>query len=322
MSHPKVSIIIPTFNGSRYLTQTIDSVLNQTFKNFEVIVVDDGSTENISTILSSYSKQINYIYKKRTGPAATRNAGIILSKGEYVALLDHDDIWLPEKLEIEVEFLNNNPQCGLVYTYPRLIDSEGKIIEHEPPSHFPCGSVFIDFLKRNRITTFSATMIRKKVFDSLGFLDERKEVMTCDDYDMWLRITDFFEIQFSPKRTVYYRLHDNNLVKDFDQNFSAHLTIFKKAISTCDSIKKIPKTQLKKIISEHLFEQYNTFAFKYYYKQKRYKKARTLFLKTILLKPFIFRNWFYLFLCLIPEEGLNIIRRIKSKYEQKVFLRG
>src|SRR3990172_11149387 len=113
---PKVSVIIPTFNCEEYIEETLSSVLFQTFTDFEVIVVDDGSTDNTIKVIKPYLDKISYIQKDNGGQGSARNLGISLAKGEYLAFLDSDDLWLPDKLSLQVGYMENNPNVSLTFT--------------------------------------------------------------------------------------------------------------------------------------------------------------------------------------------------------------
>jgi glycosyltransferase involved in cell wall biosynthesis len=311
---PMISIIIPTYNGGKYICQTIESALNQTFTDVEILVIDDGSDESLSELLAQYSGRIQYIYKERSGPAASRNLGIKLSRGAYLAFLDHDDLWHPDKLKIQAGIMADNPQCALVYSYPVLIDAEGKKIPNEGPSHFPSGSVVLDFLLKNRITTFSAVLVRKSVFDLTGLLDESPEVMTCDDYDMWLRISDVSEVIFAQGDLVYYRIHSGNLVKSYDQNLRAHMCILEKFLKSSVRLKQLPATLVRAIVRENRYEKYCYFAFIYFYRQGGERQARKLFLEALRLKPYMLSLAAYLSICYLPTGFRNFSRKIKCLF--------
>jgi len=115
-SEPKVSIIIPTYNQSQYLEEAMESVLNQTYQNIEIIIVDDGSTDNTSEVVKSFDNKIIYIPQKNKGASSARNAGIKKAQGQYVAFLDSDDMWIKNKLEKQIKFIQNNPEIGLLGT--------------------------------------------------------------------------------------------------------------------------------------------------------------------------------------------------------------
>ena len=112
---PTVSVIIHTFNNEDFIAETVESVISQTYNDYEIIVVDDGSEDGTRDALLPYMQDIRYHYKDNGGIASAKNAGISLSNAEFVAFLDHDDLWVPDKLKIQMEHFNNNPQVGLVY---------------------------------------------------------------------------------------------------------------------------------------------------------------------------------------------------------------
>src|SRR5436309_7380613 len=123
---PKVSVIIPVFNGERYIRQTIESVLAQTYRDFELLVIDDGSTDGTAEAVKEYEKDLRYVHQGNGGASKARNQGIRFSQGKYIAFLDADDLWEPEKLTIQVEFLERNPKIGLVHCNCDGIDEEGR----------------------------------------------------------------------------------------------------------------------------------------------------------------------------------------------------
>lgn len=314
---PTVSVIVPTYNGGHYLGATLDSVFKQTFPDLEVIVVDDGSTEDVQGVLRPHASRIRYVYSQNRGPAAARNLGFKLSHGKYVAFLDHDDLWSPTNLEDKVRILDANPCCGMVYSYPDLIDAQGGIIPHEHPSFYPAGWVFEDFLRRNRISTFSAALMRREVIEEVGLLDERRAVMTCDDYDLWLKIADVAEVHFSPEQDVYYRVHPDNLVKNLDQNLQAHMIVFLEALKNRQSVKAIPVQRLSRLIRQHCHEKYHIFANRYYYEKGDYRKACALWWRCLTLKPLELRTWIYLGICLFPRGVIKALRHIKQGLDER-----
>jgi glycosyltransferase involved in cell wall biosynthesis len=312
-----VSVIIPTHNGAKYICQTIESALAQTFVPLEVLVIDDGSNEGVAELLAPFGRQIRYVYIARAGPAAARNIGIKLSKGKYIALLDHDDVWHRENLRCQVDVLERLPQCSLVYSYPTLIDASGNEIDNKAPSYFPTGNVVLEFLQQNRITTFSATLIRRSVFDSVGLLDESPQVMTCDDYDMWLRISDVSEVQYVPGNLVQYRMHDGNLIRHGEQNVDAHSYVVEKAMANSVRLKPLPERLVKRCARKSVYGRCRHFALFYLYQMRDPTIARKLFWKAWKLEPFVFSNLRFLVLCSVPA-GLRIraakaLRKLRRK---------
>jgi glycosyltransferase involved in cell wall biosynthesis len=182
---PLVSIIIPTFNRAWSIHRAIDSVLDQNYKNFELIVVDDGSTDATPTILSGYREAIKRINQRNSGVSAARNRGIAEASGRLITFLDSDDYWLPQKLSTQVDFFASHPDAVICQTEEIWIKNSRRMNpkkRHQKPS----GMMFSQSLHLCLISP-SAVMIRKELFDEAGVFDET--LPACEDYDLWLRVT-------------------------------------------------------------------------------------------------------------------------------------
>lgn len=186
-----ISIIIPTFNRRDYITTALDSVLKQTYEDHEIIVVDDGSTDDTKDVLKPYQDNIRYFYQDNSGIPTTRNRGIREARGDYIAFLDSDDYWLPEKLERQIECFSKNPHYGMVATRCSSIRPDGRLREKNRPGK--SGWVLIDLFKANFIRTSSA-MIKKECLDTVGVFDE--SLPECEEYDLWLRIAKQYPVGF------------------------------------------------------------------------------------------------------------------------------
>ncbi len=182
---PLVSVIIPTFNRSACLGRAIDSVLSQTFTDLELIVVDDGSTDDTADLLKAYADRLLYIYQQNRGVSAARNTGIRSARGEYIALLDSDDAWRPRKLERQAAFFQAHPQAVLCQTEEIWIRN-GKRVNPKKRHQKYSGMIFEKTLPLCLVSP-SAVMIRRSLFDEVGLFDET--LPACEDYDLWLRIT-------------------------------------------------------------------------------------------------------------------------------------
>ena len=152
IDYPTVDVIIPVYNRERFISHTLDSVLSQTYRNVEIVIVDDGSTDRSAEIIEPYLRHNNvkYIQQENQGPAAARNAGIVSCSGDLIAFLDSDDLWLPTKLEKQVDFLMRNPAIPLVHTSRSDIDANGIRSEADRPMDAQ-GYCFSDLFIRNRI---------------------------------------------------------------------------------------------------------------------------------------------------------------------------
>ncbi len=213
MVNHKVSIIIPTYNHASYLPDAIKSVLSQTFKNFEIIVVNDGSTDNTVDVLQPYMGMIKYIYKDNGGLSSARNVGIRNSTGEYIVFLDADDMLMPDKLKIQSVILDENPDIGMVYSDEYIIygDDKDKKYTARDGRQLPSGNIFKDLFLESFIAVMTA-MVRRTCFDRIGFFDE--SLLCNEDDDMWLRIATQWSILFSDYRSAIRRIHSSNMSRD------------------------------------------------------------------------------------------------------------
>jgi glycosyltransferase involved in cell wall biosynthesis len=210
---PLVSVIIPTYNRSQYICYAIDSVLAQTYENIEIIVVDDGSTDDTRDILQLYDSKIKYIFQNNSGPSTARNSGIKQANGDLIAFLDSDDIWLPEKLEYQVQLLEQSPDSiGLVACGYYIIDALGKKIGNPKinRNHKIHKSFLIEIMVHNALSGGgSGALVRRECFKKVGLFDE--ELWIGEDWDIWIRISKQYEIAFVESPLFKYRTHLGNL---------------------------------------------------------------------------------------------------------------
>jgi FkbM family methyltransferase len=200
----KVSVIIPVYNCEYYVREAIDSVLNQTSRDFEVIVINDGSTDKTEDILRQYGDQVRWKSQKNKGQAFAVNEGIKMAEGGYIAYLDADDVCLPERFENQVRYLDGHPDVGLVYSDFYQIDEYGNILrikKSKPHDKFI-------FLQKNYIPR-SAVMHRRECLNEVGLFDE--SITGSDDWDMWIRISEKFAMDYIGKPLVKYRVHKQNI---------------------------------------------------------------------------------------------------------------
>lgn len=204
-SEPKVSIVIPVYNGANYLREAIESAVGQTYGNCEVIVVNDGSNDNGATeaIALSYGDRIRYFRKENGGVASALNLGIREMNGDYFSWLSHDDVYLPEKVQRQVEHLPAG-QCAVVYSNFEAIDSEGKNLWTKHEKEITPGLFRYHILFSHPVDG-CAMLIPKTIFDTVGLFDER--LRTVQDYDMWYRISKRFTYLHVPDVLSKIRFH-------------------------------------------------------------------------------------------------------------------
>jgi len=182
---PQVSVIIPTYNRGWILREAVDSVLAQDYTDFELIVVDDGSTDDTREILDSYGQDLFVFQQPNKGVSAARNRGLAESRAQLVAFLDSDDLWLPQKLTRQVEFFTINPAALICQTEETWV-RDGVRVNPKKRHHKFSGMIFKPSLALCLVSP-SAVMIRKNLFDTVGLFDE--SLPACEDYDLWLRVS-------------------------------------------------------------------------------------------------------------------------------------
>jgi glycosyltransferase involved in cell wall biosynthesis len=167
---PKVSVIIPTYNSASYIIEAVESVLNQTYKDFEVIVVDDGSTDNTHTLLEPYLDRIMYRFQENRGESIARNEGIRIAQGEYITFLDSDDWWMPSKLERQVPLMEAIPEAVLAYAYSITVDDKSQPIKFRGRPYVGRGeaglsSIFDRLVISNCITNANTVIVRNEILE-------------------------------------------------------------------------------------------------------------------------------------------------------------
>jgi glycosyltransferase involved in cell wall biosynthesis len=195
ITYPLVSVIIPTCNRGWVVRDAIDSVLGQTFADFELIVVDDGSTDETSQILEAYAGRLRVIRQANQGVSAARNRGIDIASGSLIALLDSDDIWLPEKLDVQVAFFKNNT-AALICQTEEIWIRNGLRVNPGKRHRKPSGMIFERALELCLVSP-SAVMVRRELFEKVGRFDEN--LPACEDYDLWLRVACRFPVHLIDK---------------------------------------------------------------------------------------------------------------------------
>jgi glycosyltransferase involved in cell wall biosynthesis len=245
---PTVSVIIPTYNRAHLIGRAIKSVLNQTYQDFELIIIDDGSTDNTEDIIRQFQekdKRIKYKkHDKNKGGSAARNTGIKNSKGKYIAFQDSDDEWLPNKLEKQMKiFKKESPNLGIVYTgFYRIKDSEKEYI----PSHEIVkkeGRIYEDLLKESFITTQSI-LVRKECFKKVGIFDEK--LPRLQDWELVIRLSKYYDFKCIDEPLLISYYNTDSISANHKALIEAHELILTKHYKNFNNYKKI--------LSRHYFD--------------------------------------------------------------------
>lgn len=224
-----ISVVIPTYNRSKLLKRAVESVLNQTFKDFELIIVDDNSTDNTRETVMDLRKKdsrIKYFrHKNNQGGSAARNTGIKHAKGEFIALLDDDDEWLPEKLIKQMSLFEKLPaEYGVVYCGCFYIsEKNSKLIKHITPREH--GNVYEQMLE-GCILASPTPLLRKECFSVSGLFDEK--LNSSQDWDMWIRISKHFKFDFVPELLAIHRIHGTQISSNLNAKIDGIKNVIKK----------------------------------------------------------------------------------------------
>ena len=236
---PLVSIVMPTYNYANYLGRALQSVLDQTYKNWEAIVIDNHSTDDTSKVVDRYKHpRIKYIKISHQGVIAkSRNAGILAAKGEWIAFLDSDDWWVSDKLRTCAEYFNN--EVDLIYHDLEIIRSKHQFFKRKlVKTRKLKKSILIDLLVNGNAISNSSVIVRKKMLEKIDLIDECKDLVAAEDYNTWLKIANLTDqFLYLPKRLGYYFIHEQNVSKK-DISLSMRQATYK-FLSILDNKKKI-----------------------------------------------------------------------------------
>lgn len=299
---PQVSVIIPTYNRKRFLRRAIESVLNQNYSDFEIIVVDDASAEPVQDVVECLKDPRIRLIRHETnkGEAEARNTGILNSSCEYIAFLDDDDEWLSDKLALQLEKLKNSPPIvGGIYTGYAVIDfsSDQELFVRIPSRK---GNIYRDLLQRNVIAAPSTVLLRRVCFETAGLFDG--SVHYGVDHDLFLRIARHFHFDYLELPLVKYHIHNGRMSDNPD--------IVIKGLNALSRRYGLERGfMLNRTI---MSEGYLDVGLSYLAMNQR-KKAGLMFLKSILMNPFEWLGYYHLGISLIGDRYLYQLKQTKKK---------
>lgn len=222
---PVVSVVTPVYNREVLVIETIESVLSQTFSDWELVLVDDGSTDNSRATIERYldNPKVKYHYQENQGQSAARNKGIELATGKFIAFLDSDDIWLPEFLEVSLDELTSSPEFDLVHSKIICIDEVGNELYRPKQKKFS-GDVTL-LLLRDSFVSFSTVVVAKSFIDQVGGFDPN--VRLAADYDLVIKLSVYCKFKAIDKRMIKYRVMENQISSDLVGRFRYNELIIK-----------------------------------------------------------------------------------------------
>ena len=307
MKIPLVSVIIPTYNSADYIEEALESVFKQTFQDFEIIVIDDGSNDGTGEILKKYGDRVRYLFQDNSGPASARNKGIRIARGRYIAFLDADDIWLPTKLEKQIGLFYQCEHLGMVTTGVCSFDERGVFgFSTNKRKTLMHGDIARNIFLHSNVGT-PTVMVRKEVFDNIGFFEEN--IRQAEDDNMWIRIAANYDIELIDETLIKVRNHPqrmtlnkSELLDSVQTNIQLLKTKYGETVR-----KKIEKTIPIKISKVQFAIGYG------YYESGNYREARKAFLIGAYHRIWFWKNPLYFILTLIPSGLTTILKSIKRK---------
>jgi glycosyltransferase involved in cell wall biosynthesis len=229
---PAVSVVLATYNRAHLVTETVESILNQRYRNFELIVVDDGSTDQTRETLRAYGSRVRYFYQDNRGPSAARNLGIREARGRWIAIQDSDDLAAPDHLDALVDFMNGHPGAGMVFANGSYL--EGKehnretIIPRKKSERLAREGIHLADLFDKSIVRLQASLISKECLDAVGGHDESLRI--CMDLDLALRIFMRFPVAYMDRAVFLYRKHEGNTGRNQELRLLENIRVIEKMI--------------------------------------------------------------------------------------------
>ncbi|HZD42029.1 MAG TPA: glycosyltransferase [Terriglobales bacterium] len=263
--NPAVSVVIATYNRAHFLGQTLESICAQPFENYEVIVVDDGSTDGTRQLVEGYGRRIRYFYQTNRGPSAARNMGVSRAQAPWIAIQDSDDLMGAEHLAVLIEQASRYPQCGIIFGNGAYLDPSGRhrktIIAPEKSRRLAAAGIRLPDLFDKSIVRLQAALISKKCYDAIGGHDESLRI--CMDLDLAFRLFMNFPMVYVDKVLFQYRIHEGNIGRNEELRLGENIRVIEKLLRDFPEARQILGNRK---IARRL-------AYRYYRLAKRLKKS-------------------------------------------------
>jgi len=301
----KVSVIIPTHNQPEFTAEAVESVKKQTYRNYEIIIVDDGSDSENSRKLRKTAEAAAavYVYQENAGPACARNTGIRAAAGELIAFLDSDDLWEPEMLSEALDFFKNNPHIDVVHSN-LVFEKDSRVIDEKFDENMfnHQGWIFEESLLMNSRIFLSGLILKKKVLEDVGLFNE--ELYTAEDNNIIIRIAKKYEIGYIDRKLLIRRIHDTNM--------SLNKTGCSGTLKNLEDIeRRYPELANSKVMKKAYEKRYLIYAFSHFRNYIECKKARKYFFKVLKLNIMNNKALIYCFFTFLPKDFITAGRKIK-----------
>lgn len=318
----KINIILPTRNRSNFLKEAIESITKQTYEKWELIIIDDGSTDNTKEVVSHYQKKyknIQYFYIHPSGASIARNKGIQKASGKYIAFQDDDDIWLPDNLKLHIDFLEKYPEVDFAFADITLFGEthfenqswmkRREVFRKIPLKHlesyfykFECN--IFKYLLKERFITIPTLMVKKDCFKQVKF-----ELSGKEDYDLFLQLARYFQGGYINKILAKCRVHQSNTHANIERNLKTFIILFQKWLNLCNK-------EEQNIIKSRYPEIYFNAGYSYF-RMNDFLRARKYFKQSLKYKS-VNKSLIYYTISFLPLNTQKKLRKIKNKLKFKL----
>jgi len=290
---PPVSVVIATYNRAHFLPETIESVLGQRFRDFELIVVDDGSTDDTRQVIESYGSRVKYYYQENGGPSAARNLGVRNARGAWIAIQDSDDLATPDYLATLYGYAREHSDCGMVFANGAYLGgpehSRDTIIPRDKSQRLAKDGVRLADLFEKSIVRLQAALISRSCYDAVGGHDESLRI--CMDLDLSFRLFMAYPVSYIDRVVFLYRKHEGNSGRNEELRLSENIRVIEKLVATCP--------HARDLLGRCAVDRRT--AYRYYrlakgrWKRKQFNAARQAIGEAISLCPYSVKYRFYQF---------------------------
>lgn len=306
-----VSVVIAAYNAAKWIGETLQSVLAQEFTDFEVIVIDDGSTDDTASVVATYGERVQYIQKPNGGQGSARNMGLRCARGEYIAFVDADDLWTKEKLRLQLDLLN---KTGLAWAYSDAFafdDKSGKILYKFSKLYRQFAGDILVPLFLNVFLPSPTLVIRRSIFEHVGYYDEAQSMRNREDWDIWLRIAASYPVCLVSQPLAYYRVHSASMTGGEDPliKLKGHLIVIDKAVAR-EPLRLVPFK--KQAVANRYVGAGRILA-----RNGKRTEAQRMFARAIRLAPGTTEAYVYWLGCLIGQPRLNLAIRLRQWLRHK-----
>jgi glycosyltransferase involved in cell wall biosynthesis len=314
MHRAKVSVIIPAYNSELYIADALRSILAQTYLPQEIIVVDDGSCDGTARALDPFLPAIRYIYQNNGGEPAARNTGMREAKGDYIAFLDADDLWVPEKLDLQMAYLAAHPEYAFVYSDMSTFDENG-IVDRSVKARFnitfPTGNIF-RALFHETLFGSGTVLFHRECLEKAGYFDE--ELLVGSDYEMWLRMAQHVEMGVVDKPLLLYRQHSTMSTRSLGRAMRGGvpwevLALNKVLCSYPEASQQLGRSVVKRRLAKPYADLAHTWL-----QQRNHKNARKLFGRAIAYSPAEWQYSLFYLATFLPPARMEGLRRLYRKW--------